>query len=564
MSRIFWTILHMSLTASYCIAVVIVLRLFLKRWPKIFSYLLWSVVLFRLLCPFSLSSSYSLLRVNTDLFSGDSIHEWSQEDAEGVQNAVNGEALWENGENAANMLSTQGVEAEDVSGIWLQKAASIGSWVWFAGMLGLVFYSIGSVVRLRRSLADTVRIEEGLYEMEGIATPFVLGISRPKIYLPAHLQEKERQYVIAHEKVHIARKDHLVKIISYAAVCIHWFNPLVWLAFVLMEADMEMSCDEAVLKKLGVGVKKEYSRSLLALSTGKTKCQGSPLAFGEGQVKGRVRNILAYRKRTVLAIVLTAIVLLVVGAGLILDPVRTGNLSEEEMQKLKVFVEAYADAFSNRNGETIVALYVDEDTALENVFMLEKTGDTYTHGLSSPWPGPDRYRYQIIPEENRADIYYYAWTSDPHSSVWKEEIHYTMVEEEYRIADSTLRILDSILSKEDFDAAYLIQDAYQFGDYWENGSVEAINYQRENGGSSVNNAVYLEPESAAEHILNLTGGTGSVESDSEYQVMVRYLFADGSEVMIPMYQANYDVETGTSSGEPLWIVDTAVWNAGAP
>lgn len=564
MSRIFLAILHMSLTASYCIAVVIVLRLFLKKWPKIFSYLLWSVVLFRLLCPFSLSSSYSLLRVNTDLFSGDSIHTWSQEDAEGVQNAVNGEALWENGENAANMLSTQGVEAEDVSGIWLQKAVGIGSWVWFTGMLGLAFYSIGSVVRLRRSLADTVRIEEGLYEMEGIATPFVLGISRPKIYLPAHLQEKERQYVIAHEKVHIARKDHLVKIISYAAVCIHWFNPLVWLAFVLMEADMEMSCDEAVLKQLGVGVKKEYSRSLLALSTGKTKFQGSPLAFGEGQVKGRVRNILAYRKRTVLAIVLTAIVLLAVGAGLILDPVRTGNLSEEEMQKLTVFVEAYADAFSNRNGEAIVALYVDEDTALENVFMLEKMGDTYTHGLSSPWPGPDRYRYQIIPEENRADIYYYAWTSDPHSSVWKEEIHYTMVEEEYRITDSTLRILDSILSKEDFDAAYLIQDAYQFVDYRENGFVEAINYQRENGGSSVNNAVYLEPESAAEHILNLTGGTGSVESNSEYQVMVRYLFADGSEVMIPMYQANYDVETGTSSGEPLWIVDTAVWNAGAP
>ena len=124
--------------------------------------------------------------------------------------------------------------------------------------------------------------------------------------------------------------------------------------------------------------------------------------------------------------------------------------------------------------------------------------------------------------------------------------------------------MDSITTKEEFDRVYRIGDAYQFVDYQENGFVDSINYQREDGTSSVDNTVYEEPIRAAEHILNLSGGTGRLDGQSVYQAMVWYTFADGSEVMIPMYQANYDVETETRTGDPLWIVDTAVWNAGAP
>lgn len=562
MSRIFLAVLNMSFTAGYCVIAVIVLRFLLKRQPKIFSYLLWSVVLFRLLCPFSLTSSYSLLRVNTTLFSGERIRALDMADAGAEeQNAPDGAVFQEAGGIAENTLTEQNGNPAAAARIWVQRAVGFASWVWFAGVAALLFYSVRRVIRLRRLLSGAVRTEKGFYETEEIETPFVLGIWRPQIYLPAHLREEERGYVLAHERVHIARKDYFVKILFYAAACVHWFNPLVWLAFALMETDMEMSCDEAVLGKLGMEVKKQYCETLLLLSSGKTKLRGAPPAFGEGNIKGRVRNVLAYRKKTVWAVILTASLLLAIGAGLALNPARQ-EMNEEEAQRLNAFVEAYAEAFSSRDGETAAAFYADEETALENVFMLEKTDGIYTLGMSSPWPL--FFRYHIVPEENRADIYYYAWTSDPHVSVWKEEIRYTAAGEEYRISESSMRMLDSISTKEAFDAAYRIQDNYQFVDYQENGFVEAIQFQREEGTSTVDNTVYLEPVKAAEHILNLEGGTGSMEGGSDYQVMVRYTFGDGSEVLIPMFQAAYDVETGASKGTPVWIVDTAVWNAGAP
>lgn len=563
MSRIFLTVLNMSFTAGYCIIAVIVLRFLFQRQPKIFSYLLWSVVLFRLLCPFSLTSGYSLLRVNTALFSGERIRTLSMADAgaEG-QNAADEPVAGQAGGAAENTLTVLGGNPADTGNIWVQRAVGFASWIWLAGVAALLFYSVETVIRLRRLLSDAVRTEKGFYETEKIETPFVLGIRRPQIYLPSHLREEERGYVLAHERIHIARKDYLVKILFYAAACVHWFNPLVWLAFSLMETDMEMSCDEAVLRKLGVEVKQQYSEALLLLSTGRTKFQGAPPAFGEGNIKGRIRNILAYRKKTAWAVILTAFILLAAGAGLLLNPAPANGMNEEEIQRLNAFVEAYAEAFSSRDGEAVAAFYVDEEAALENVFMLEKTGGVYTLGMSSPWPL--FFRYQIVPEENRVDVYYYAWTSDPHISVWKEEIRYAAAGEDYRISESSLQMLDSISSKEAFDAAYRIQDNYQFVDYRENGFVEAIRFQREEGTSTVDNTVYLEPAKAAEHILNLKGGTGGVEGGSDYQVMVRYTFGDGSEALIPMVQADYDVETGTSKGTPVWIVDTEVWNAGAP
>lgn len=562
MSRIFLTVLNMSLTAGYCIAAVIVLRFFLKKQPKIFSYLLWSVVLFRLLCPFSISSSYSLLRVNTDLLSSDIIGISNTDDAgEKVQDTAIAVAV--QGTESGTDISAHSDDDTESAGETWRKVIAVGAWVWLTGILALVLYSIGTVLRLRRSLANAVLTEGNQYEAEGIATPFVMGICRPRIYLPVHLQQEEKRYVLAHEKIHIARKDYLVKITFYTAVCIHWFNPLAWLAFVLMENDMEMSCDETVLKKLGPGVKKEYSRSLLSLSTGESRFWSSPLAFGEGNVKGRVRNILAYRKRTALAIVAVAAALIVVGAGLLLNPVRDKEADvEEETQRLAAFVEDYAEAFCSRNGERIVNFFMDEETALGSVYMLEKEDDMYTLGLSNPWPL--EFRYQLIPEEGRAYIYYYAWTSDPHIYVWRENIQCLLIDGGYLVAEDFYWISDRITTKEEFDSVYLIEDVYQFVDYRENGFVDAINYQREDGTSSVDNTVYAEPIRAAEHILNLSGGTGRLDGQSVYQVTVWYTFADGSEVMIPMYQANYDAATETSTDEPLWVVDTAVWNAGAP
>lgn len=569
MNGIFMTVLNMSLMAGYCIAVVIVLRIVLRKQPKLLSYLLWSVVLIRLLCPFSLSSSFSLLRMNPTMLSQEHIAKWSRTGDE-TENAAaeKGDTVLPDAE-VTDIVVNAAADSSDTGKLsWMERVIDTAAWVWLAGAVLMLCYSIGTALAWKRTLLDAVHVTENQYETEKISVPFVFGFFRPRIYLPSHMPEKDRVYVLEHEKIHIARKDYLVKALAYFAVCIHWFNPLVWIAFSLMGRDMEMSCDEAVLQKLGADRKKQYSLTLLSLSSEKKMLQGSPLAFGEGNVKGRINNILAYRKRTVLAVGAAAVILAAIGIGLLLNPSESEQADEEEKKKITAFVEEYANANCNRDGAALVDLYVNEETAFadKEYMLLERAGGVYTYGFSSPWP--DSYRYEILWEEEKVNICYYAWTSDPHISVWKEEAYYAKVGEEYRISESSVQFLDNISSEEEFEEAYWINDGHQFVDYVENGFVEAIAYQMETGTSATDNTVYEKPETAAAHILNLTGGEGRVEGDYTHQAMVRYTFTDGSEVMIPMYNALANQENssgGNVSGErEIWIVDTAVWNAGAP
>ncbi len=594
---IFTTILNMSLTAGYCIAAVVLLRFLLKRQPKILSYLLWSVVLFRLLCPVSLASSFSLLRMDTNMV--------SERDFSGQHTAENalennlhaGMAQQPEENHAAEMVSA--ARSEHTSASVMQIVLTIGAWVWLAGAFLFVLYGALSAFRLKKFLQEAVCVEENIYEAGNISSPFVFGVIRPRIYLPAGLPVKERGYVVEHERVHAARKDYLVKVLAWFARCIHWFNPLAWLFFVLLEHDMEMSCDEAVLRKLGMEEKENYSRALLSMACDKTELGSCPPAFGEGRVKDRVRNVLAYRKRAVAAVAVIAILLLVIVIGLALNPAGQGQGNGEAEELLRLgekdqLVTDYANAWCNRDGETIAALYIDEDTALRSLPMLEKTGGAYDFGFSSPWP--DGF-WRTIPtgegtDEGTATIRYYAWTSDPHVSVWKEEISFvktenaadgTSFDSRYRITGSTMTYLDSIASKEEYMDAYFDDGAYHFVDYVEKGFVEGINFQTEydiENGETDRNAVYRTPETAAEYILNLTGGTGTAQILSNGTAIVGYTFADGSSVLIPMKDANFDgqtdnsgqMDTGEENGDgaedtvnnEVWIPDLDVWNAGAP
>lgn len=598
MDRIFLTILSMSLTASYCIAVVILLRFLLKKQPKIFSYLLWSVVLFRLLCPFSLSSSYSLVRMDTNLILGNSEVIRTAGNTDGGIGIGNGQMTVQENGQAADTKDVQAVSLAngDVNGgdvqIQMGKVLSAASWIWLAGLLLLLVYSVVSAFRLLGSLTGAKQIEENQYEAEELSMPFAFGIVKPRIYLPVQLQGEERKYVIEHEKVHIARKDYLIKILAYAAACIHWFNPLVWIAFALMETDMEMSCDEAVLRKMGLNIKKEYSMALLSLATGRMVLQGGPLAFGEGKVKGRVKNVLFYRKRALPTVILTAVFLIAVGAGLILNPIRDVLAGSTEITDvpqgiaaslpagLVDLIDNYATAFENRDGAAIVDLYIDEETAFENVFLLEKAGGEYTLGMSSPWA--ESFVHSFDQEEDVANIYYYAMVSDPHIFVWKEKVRYTHIEDapseadEYKLTGSTLHFYDSISSEEEFNEAYFVSNKfrmdegyyvngrYRFVDYEELGFVDAINFQRENGTSVIDNTIYETPERAAEYIFNLKGGTGYVEGDYTNHAAVIYTFADGSNVRIPMRQVNDNEEILSGQKKPVWILDMEVWDAMSP
>lgn len=595
MTTIFTTILNMSLTASYCIAAVVLLRLLLKKQPKLLSYLLWSVVLFRLLCPVTISSSFSLLCMNTNMISQENLADRRTADSAVWQEDA-GALLQDTGnQNAKTDTLAAAAQAERGTGSRTQTLLAAGAWVWFAGMVLLIAYGICSAYRLRRFLQKAVCVGEGLYEAEGLSSSFVCGMFGPRIYLPAGLTAQERVFVLAHERVHAARKDYLVKLLAWLARCIHWFNPLAWLFFALMENDMEMSCDEAALRKLGMDVRQDYSRALVALSCETSRIGSCPPAFGEGRVKDRVRNILTYRKRALAAVVLIAAVLLVVVIGLATNP-----REEDEAKELlrlgdkDTLVMDYANAWCNRDGETLVKLYVDEDTAFANLPMLEKAGGEYTFGMSSPWP--DTFWRTVPTGEGKdvgtSEIRYYAWTSDPHVVVWKEEITFVKTENGnnseatdsgYRVTDSKLTYLDSIASEEEYRDAYWGEGENHFVDYEERGFVDAINYQTEydvENGDSDRNAVYRSPETAAEYIMNLRGGTATSETASNGTAIVEYTFADGSSVLIPMIDANFDARTNNTEqdsaehdeqtdleeavNQEVWILDVHVWNAGAP
>ena len=562
MNGIFIHILSMSITAGYCIVAVILIRFLLKRQPKVFSYMLWSIVLFRLLCPVSLSSPFSVLPVNPDTVLQDTAYSHGESSLPGGETGKTAESGDNTGEGGAAAIEPQGGTASLRSFLM----AGAGARLWLCGMLLLAVYGIGTAVRFRIYLKSAVRLSDGLFEMEGLPTPFAFGIIRPRIYLPTQLSEEERRYVLEHERVHMARKDHLIKLTAWAARCIHWFNPLVWLAFALMENDMEMSCDEAVLRRLGEDVKQDYSRVLLALSGERKGIVGCPLAFGGEKVRSRILNILTYRKKTFVAVLAASVLLVIAILGLALNPARTSG--QENSEGILAFATDYANAFVGRDGRAMVDLYIDEETAFKNVILLEEMEGEYTFGYSSPWP--DEYRMTVDEEGQKVSIRYYASTSDPHVTVWKEQMSFTETESGYRVTGSDFQIFDSISSLEEYQEAYGVFDTYQFADYVERGYVEAINYQtesdREEGAESDRNGVYRSPGTAAEYILNLTGGVYVYEAslDSAGRATVTYMFEDGSSVEIPMCNANYTSATDNSE-EPdngaegtgdVWIVDT--------
>ena len=304
MHELFPMVCNMSLTASAVILAVLAARLLLRRAPKAFAYALWAVVLFRLLCPVSVTSAVSLMGalgapaqertqrtsaveyVPADIM----IHGTAPAVTQLPQTPLPAET------GGAVNAAPADTAPEAVPATSFNEPVFILTLIWLAGIALLLAYSLVSLLRLRRRLVGAVRLRDNIYLADHIPSPFVMGLIRPKIYLPSDLRETERGYILRHEQYHIHRRDHLVKFLSFLALCIHWFNPLVWAAFVLSGKDMEMSCDEAVVKALGEEIRADYSASLLSLATGRRIVAGMPLAFGEGDTGSRIRNLLSWKR----------------------------------------------------------------------------------------------------------------------------------------------------------------------------------------------------------------------------------------------------------------------------
>ncbi len=310
MTELFLKIVNMSFSACWLVLAVLAARFLLKKAPKWVAVALWGLVAVRLLCPFSLESALSLIP-SAEVVSPQIMADPQPTIHTGIDpiNLVVNEAL------AESFTPNPGDSANPLQ-IWIP----ILSVVWILGMAAMGEYTLFTWLQLRKKVSMAIRVTENVYLSEHIPSPFVLGIFRPRIYLPYGMTERDMRHVIAHERTHIRRRDHWWKPLGFALLSIHWFNPLLWLAYVLLCRDIELACDEKVIQELGMDARADYSQALLNCSISHRSIAACPVAFGEIGVKQRVKNVLTYRRPAFWVIAVSLVLCILVAVCFLTDP----------------------------------------------------------------------------------------------------------------------------------------------------------------------------------------------------------------------------------------------------
>lgn len=314
MNELFLKIINMSISASWLVMAVLILRLVLKKAPKWVNVLLWGIVAVRLVCPFAFESTVSL--IPDFIGSGDFVSKWMDDyigdvdihhpDSVSYDAAIGaGREPISDGEGGYYIVTKHDQLGEpDTIENTVMPVLSV---VWLAGMLLLAFYTSTSYWHLCRNVDTAVRYKDNLFQSENVSSPFVLGLIKPRIYLPFSINGQDLEHVIAHEQAHIHRKDHWWKPLGFLLLTIHWFNPFVWLSYVLLCWDIELACDEKVIRELGNEQRADYTQALVACSINRHTIAACPLAFGEVGVKERVKSVMNYKKPA-FGIVLLAVI----------------------------------------------------------------------------------------------------------------------------------------------------------------------------------------------------------------------------------------------------------------
>ena len=311
MAAVFLKLLNLSISASWLVLAVLVLRLVSKRSPKWMNVLLWGIVALRLVLPFSIESALSLIP-----------------SAETVSPAVvqfapaptitSGVSVIDNAVNPSLSEHFAAVPTASVNPLYVW--AYLAGWVWLIGLGVMLLYALASYLRLRRRVSVSLPIQDNIYLCDAISSPFILGVVKPRIYLPSGLDEVQRQNVLAHEQAHLARRDHWWKPLGFALLAVYWFNPVLWLAYTLLCRDIELACDERVIRTMDESAVKTYSTVLLACSMPRKAVITCPLAFGEVAVKERVRNALRYKKPAFWVVAASVAVCVVVAVCFLTNP----------------------------------------------------------------------------------------------------------------------------------------------------------------------------------------------------------------------------------------------------
>lgn len=362
MSEIFLEILNRSIASSWIILAVLVLRLLLKKAPKWIAVLLWAVVAVRLICPFSIESIMSLIP-SAETVSPDIMYQEAPHITSGIPvinatvNPYIGEHFAPTAYYSANPLQ-----------ILIPSVA----WGWLLGVIGMLGYALVSWWLLKRKLKTAVLLRDNIYQSENVPSPFVLGVIRPKIYLPFGMGEQETHHVIAHEKAHIRRKDHLWKPLGFFLLSVCWFNPLFWVAYILLCRDIELARDEKVVKALTGEERATYSEALLSCGIGRRRIAACPLAFGEVGVKERVKKVLSYKKPAFWLIIAAVVIGLIFAACFLTDP-PTKNRGTTDPYKMTAWQVKLMEEYPQFFG-------LDYSNGLD-VYVWEMSKDSFSFGL---------------------------------------------------------------------------------------------------------------------------------------------------------------------------------------
>lgn len=426
MTDIFRTVLNMSITGAYIAAAIIILRFFMKKLPKKYSYALWSIPGIRLLCPFSFSSAVSLFNLirpetseNRMTYIPDNI-EYSPAPKVTVtvpaaDNTINNTLPAAAPHNSVNIMET---------------VLTVCAWVWLIGVIAMLIYTVFSYLKVRKIVADSRCIGDNIYVCGNILSPFVYGIIRPRIYVPEGVSENDMRYIIAHEKTHIKRGDHIIKLIAMAALSLHWFDPLVWVSYRLMVKDMELSCDEKAVQSFDSDVRKDYANALLNMSVKQNGLYGM-LAFGESNIKARIKGVLSLKKPKVIAAV-TAVVLLIVAAVCLLTNAESPAEIEDGryISGRNIAIAAYSSTFGDDSGyfydfEGDTLTITPRENDMSRAYELSKwTALPYSAeewgNMTEMLPGFDMSGYKSV-RYMKLDSSYLLMKAD--GELWIAEIH---------------------------------------------------------------------------------------------------------------------------------------------
>lgn len=550
LSQIFLTFLYKNMTVSVVIIAVLLARFLLRKMPKKYSYILWSIVGIRMIFNLPFATNISVF----NLFRG-----FAKRSS--TMDTMLAGSRKTNLQRATDVLNTIGTSETSTAHASSNTAANavthtLTTSQMVLGILGLLWlivvalfvaYGIYSYVKCRMLVRTAViarditsathkeKASASVWECDRIPSPFVLGIIRPRIYIPFRMPKQEQAYILAHEQCHIRRLDPLWKLIAFLLLAVYWWNPLVWCAFFYMVRDMEMSCDEAVIEQFGNEIKQGYSNSLLAFAMERHPYSFAPVAFGEGDAGRRIKNVLNFKKPHTWVAILVFVLLVVVGVSCLTngkdkDSSETASFTENSQMPQQTVesteapidsvnsstvketlssVDQWAQAFCSRDVRTIQDMATDDaENDLKEENLLDDNGN---FGWSSPWPWFDEESgmpaYQITQsDDTSATILYYAQVSDPHVTVWEETLQYTKTDDKIEVTSEKLQMFNLITHGSEFEAAYPngIQNTPM--DYQTNGLGEIVNEHAmsANGMSPDGEYGLTDPVGAACYFLNIS------------------------------------------------------------